>query len=268
MAGITALFSKKQQAPHLAHLIQHVLGSTFDLSTIQSVRVPLDNASVTLGATFPKHFQRKKAYATKDSHTLLLYCELYNDLMGQDEAEYVLATFAETGFSCLSNLNGPFAFVIWNDHKKELVAVTDRLGRYPLFYFASDDLVGITSDLDACFSAGIYHASILKESLIDLLTIGFPLGDKANFEGVKRLTGGKYLIISSQGIEECRYWQPSFRDGQINVEQLVDTFETCTKRAVEKYPRSTATLSGGWDSRATWSLLGKYKNNVTATTYG
>lgn len=268
MAGITALYIKKQQPFGGSGLIRRVLDSSFPPSRTQCLSVPLDHDSVALGASFPKHFERKNAYAIRPPRTMLFYGELYNDLMGKDEAEFALTRLSQNGLSWLCNLNGPFTFIVWDEQTKELIAVTDRLGRFPLFYFITDDYIAITTDLDACFSAGLYRASLLHESVIDLLTVGFALGEKTMFEGVRRASGGTYLVISPRGIVQHSYWQPRLRHSNEAIEHMVNMFEVCTIRAVRRCPECAATLSGGWDSRATWAVLGKSPHQVSAVTYG
>ncbi|HTK81646.1 MAG TPA: hypothetical protein VL633_05095 [Bacteroidota bacterium] len=265
MAGITALLSKRQNA---CELVRKALDSTFDLQSLQTVIVPLENTCVALGAALPRHLTRHAMYSTASARALLFYGEIYNDMAGSEEASYTLSNYLRQGTDSFSGLNGPCSFLIWDEETKELLAVTDRLGRYPFFYFSAGEVFGITTDLDAVFSSGILRPALLQESLVDFSTIGFPLGTKSLFEGVQRLAGGSVLQAGPDGVEVRRYWQPSFNTGYGQADQLVDTFEMCTRRAVEQYPGCTATLSGGWDSRATWAILGRSGSDVVPSTYG
>src|SRR6266571_8121289 len=78
---------------------------------------------------------------------LILNGEIYNyrDLRDQlktkghsfrthTDTEVLLAAWAEWGQSCLSRLNGMFAFALWDDKERALFLVRDRVGIKPLYF--------------------------------------------------------------------------------------------------------------------------------------
>src|SRR5215471_14651830 len=52
----------------------------------------------------------------------------------QSDTEVLLAAWVEWGADCLSQLNGMFAFAIWDDRERTLTLVRDRVGIKPLYY--------------------------------------------------------------------------------------------------------------------------------------
>ena len=196
MAGITAFYSNTERDIPLKKLVELTTYSSFPLSNSITQITDVGSPRVAFGGVYPKHFQRKINIASSTFGTLILYGELYNEHGWMNEAEFALNTLRQNGIAGIASLNGPFALFFWNELEQSLLAATDRLGRFPLFYFSVDDCYGITTDLHSVFASGILKPSLRLESVVDFLTIGFPLGEHSMFENVNRVAGGEYLLCS------------------------------------------------------------------------
>ncbi len=268
MAGITALYSRTTREIPLTQRLEHILQSSAMLREMNTFLPSLQNLQVAFGGVYPKHFQRNNYVFSGNEGTVLFYGELYNDLGSISEAELSYRLIAQQGIQSLQNLNGPFALFYWNTKEGTLLAATDRLGRFPLFYSQTDFGICVTTDLHPLFASGKVQPSLHSESIVDLLTIGFPLGDKTMFEGIHRATAGEYLIISPDGIEKKMYWRPVYTNILSTPKPMVETFIACNERAIKKRPGSVVALSGGWDSRATIAVLSHHPEMFSAMTFG
>lgn len=268
MAGICAYIVHSGHGPPARTLLEQTVGSMYPLSGAKYIAVPLSEGGTALGGMFPRHLQRKTVYVSSGGRTLLFYGEVYDLPPRKAEAEFALELFAKEGPAGLSRLNGPFAFVCWDGPTRTLTVGTDRFGRVPLFFFSYDGTIGVTSDLHAALAAGIFPAQLCRESIIDMLTIGFCVGEKSMFEGVKRISGGEYCTITDGRITKGRYWNLERISGQADVGQLANALEFCAKRAVSRWSRPIVALSGGWDSRATWAALKGSRHLAKAMTFG
>ena len=63
------------------------------------------------------------------------------------DTEVVLHLYEEKGSKCVQDLNGQFAFAIWDASKKELFLARDRVGIRPLHYTIIDGLLIFASEI-------------------------------------------------------------------------------------------------------------------------
>src|SRR5258706_4986493 len=268
MAGVTAYFTTQPDRHAVAEILKQTVASAFALPGSKPIVIQLTDRAIALGGNFPRHFQRKANHAATPRMTVLFYGELYNSLGEKEEAQFALDLITKGTLDGLKDLDGPCSLLCWDNHEKTLIVSSDRLGRFPLFYFVRDGLIGVTSDLNAVFSAGVIPAALDLESVVEFLTIGFPMGEKSLFEGIERIAGGTIVTISSAGIKRRRYWHPQFANGPDRLEQMMTTYEACTQRTVDRFSHTAVALTGGWDTRATWAVLGECRERIPAMTFG
>ena len=63
------------------------------------------------------------------------------------DTEVILAAYLKWGEKCFSKLTGMFSIVLWDDKKKKLFCVRDRLGIKPLYYTTKDKNLYFSSEL-------------------------------------------------------------------------------------------------------------------------
>jgi asparagine synthase (glutamine-hydrolysing) len=89
------------------------------------------------------------------------YLELRRDLpdypfRSHSDTEVVLAAWMTWGPACLDRFLGMFAFVVWDTHARELVAVRDRFGVKPLYYACvPGGGLALASEIKALHAAGV-----------------------------------------------------------------------------------------------------------------
>src|SRR5205823_5562407 len=67
----------------------------------------------------------------------------------QTDTEVVLAAYARWGVDSVSHLRGMFAYGVWDQRRRRLVLVRDRVGKKPLFYTRVGDRLIFASELQA-----------------------------------------------------------------------------------------------------------------------
>ncbi len=207
------------------------------------------------------------------------YIELRNELVELGEVfttntdtEVLLKGYRKFGVEFLSRLNGMFAFIIWDDHKEELLVVRDRFGIKPLYYSSFKDYFIISSEMKPILKIRGKNISPNNDKIWDYLSYGaVDRTDDTFFKEIRRFPAAHYAIISSkEDYTFTKYWnlkeevqklriEDSFKEK--SLEEHVNAVREIFFRAVQLRLRSDVTvgscLSGGIDSSSVVSVIGK-----------
>ncbi len=185
------------------------------------------------------------------------------------DTEVILHLFEEKGINCLNELNGQFAFAIWNSKNRTLILARDRVGILPLHYTIQNQRLYFASEIKALFANKEINRSIDPESLDQIFTYWTTLPEKTAFSQIKELQPAHYMIISPYEIKIEKYWDLSFPNNSetINrksddlINEISDTLmDSVRVRLRADVPVGTY-LSGGLDSSALTETVKKNFNN-------
>ena len=114
------------------------------------------------------------------------------------------ALYEDLGAQCLHHLRGEFAFVVWDETNRTLLAARDRFGIKPLFYALHQETLYLASEVKALFAAGV-PARWDAESVYNSVEFG---GHQMRtlYEGVFQIPPGHYLIATEKHIQLNQYW--------------------------------------------------------------
>lgn len=123
----------------------------------------------------------------------------------ESDTECILACYETYGARFLSHLRGMFAFALWDEGKRRLIAARDRFGIKPFYYALVDGVLYFASEVKALlpFLPGIDTDS---DALAEYLTFQYTIGEKTLFKHVHQLLPGHYLIVDNGSIQTKRYW--------------------------------------------------------------
>ncbi len=207
------------------------------------------------------------------------YVELRKDLIARghefrtgSDTEVILHLFEDKGSSALADLNGQFAFAIWDVRRQELFLARDRMGIRPLLYTRAGNEWVFGSEAKAIFS----HPEVCRHldpiALDDIFTFWFPISPKTVFEGIYELPPAHFLTINAGGAAISRYWElPGETDpnGLHDVDYYSDRLRELMVDATRLQLRADvpvgAYLSGGLDSSVIASLIRNYTPNSLRT---
>jgi len=190
------------------------------------------------------------------------------------DSEFILAAYRKWGEECPKHLLGDFAFAIWDEKKEQLFCTRDPLGIKLLHYHVDNDIFVFSNDIQGVLS----HNSVLKE--YDEKTIAIYLRDKGVytqtdtfFEQIKKLPGGKILIVTKKEVIEQSYWQieNSPKIYYDTFDEYVSALRKLLEDAVEvrlrtQYP-VVSHLSGGIDSSPIAVLAARKLKEKNKTLY-
>ncbi len=185
------------------------------------------------------------------------------------DTEVILHLYEEKGINCLNELNGQFAFAIWNVNNKTLFLARDRVGILPLFYTIQNQRLYFASEIKAIFSNEEIPRALDLESLDQIFTFWTTLPGKTVFSNIKELPPAHFMLISPSGIKINRYWDMNFLNNKEifskKSDDLVDEISETLTDAVRIRLRADVPvgtyLSGGLDSSALTETVKKNFNN-------
>lgn len=169
------------------------------------------------------------------------------------DTKVLLEMFSAYGVSMLNELQGMFAFAVWDKHEKELYLIKDRVGIKPLFYIHNEQQLLFASEAKSFFKCG-YPLEIDEDSLNELILYRFASGKATIFKNVFKVLPGHYLKIKTTGdVEIVQWWNLSEKIKQHPViKNPVEWFHDTFNKAVSSHIISDVPvgvlLSGGLDS--------------------
>lgn len=200
------------------------------------------------------------------SYTIIYNGELYNtselredlEIKGwrfktTSDTEVILVGIIEYGNEFVKELNGIFAFALWDSYQETLSIFRDRLGIKPLFYTNTGNALIFGSELKVLFEYPGIRPIIDKEGLCEVFGIGpARTYGKGVFKGCKEVLPGYYNVYNRDGMKEYQYWKLVSRPHTDSYEETVEKTaillkDSIIRQMISDIPICTF-LSGGVDS--------------------
>ncbi len=179
------------------------------------------------------------------------------------DAEVILHLYEEKGEACIYELEGMFAFALWDAKKKKLFAARDRVGKKPFYYTYEQEKFSFGSEIRALLAQNDFNAAINRQALDYYLAYGYVPSPETIFTHVKKIPPAHYLVCDRRGIALTRYWSLDYRTKIVcaREEEYIERFmglleEAVRTRLVADVPLG-AFLSGGIDSSCVVAMMHK-----------
>jgi len=190
----------------------------------------------------------------------------------QSDTESVVHAFEEYGPDCVQHLRGMFAFAIWDRNARKLFIARDRLGIKPLYYSLTPERLLFGSEIKVLLAHGGIRAEFDRSTLPEYLAFGYLSGERTFFSGIRKLSPGHTLTISSDGKPQIRqYWDldASTPHESMDEAHYVRSYRDLLEGAVESHLMSDVPLgvflSGGLDSSAVAALMTRIRGESIET---
>lgn len=187
------------------------------------------------------------------------------------DSELVVALY-ESGdlFNALQSgdLNGEFAFFIYDSRIKKAYFGRDSFGIKPLYYRQDSNGLQFSSEIKSflCESS----LSFNEHALYSVLTMQYHNTQETLFEGVQQVQPGTLLeldLLSSKWTERS-YFQMSFEENSLsleeNKEQVFSELKKSVARRLDTDKKIGFTLSGGIDSSSILALGSEFTSDINA----
>ena len=123
------------------------------------------------------------------------------------DTETVLHAFLEWKTDAFRRLHGMFAIAIWQEDKRRLYLVRDRMGIKPLYFSQVRADLYFGSELKALFGHDAIKRKINLSALQHYLSFNYVPGPETLIEGIEKLTPGSWLEWKDGVIKRHEYWK-------------------------------------------------------------
>ncbi len=225
----------------------------------------------------PMHFADGR-YTITFNGEIYNYLELKQELIkvgytfkSESDTEVLLALFDQKGAKCLQDLDGMFAFAIWDEKEQRLFCARDRFGEKPFFIHNKNNQFVFASEIKAFWALGFIKQCEATQlfNYVACSHLFEPQNRSVTlYEDVTKLEAGHYLFIDRKGnIKKEQYWtiDPTISNNEISFEDASEQFKQLFTSGLKRRLRSDvpmgSSLSGGLDSSLIVCLIDQLNSN-------
>lgn len=211
--------------------------------------------------------------ATSAPQSLVFNGEIFNyrelasrleTLQTQGDVEVLYKLLCAQGLSCLTQLNGFFAFGFYDEQTHRLLVARDRFGVKPLYYYRDSHKLAFASELKPLLEL-IGPQPINQSALYSYLRLNYCAGNETIFQQVYRLLPGQSLDVHHHQVEINNWYQaPNTKEST----QLFPLLNDAVKLRLQADVPVGTFLSGGIDSSIISALAIRHKPDLHTFSVG
>ena len=186
--------------------------------------------------------------------------------------EVILHLYEERGADCVKDLDGMFAFALWDAKAERLLLARDRIGEKPLVYYHGNGIFAFASELASLLALDGVPRVLDPAALhhyLSYLAVPFPL---TIYQGVRKLPPAHILVLERGNVRIERYWDVAPTHEHLTMDDAAEQVRTVVEEAVRSRLVADvplgAFLSGGIDSSIIVGLMSKLGGEVRTFTIG
>ena len=130
----------------------------------------------------------------------------------ETDTEVILHLYEEFGVEAFKQLNGMFAFALYDKQRERLFLVRDHLGVKPLYYAEVNGQLLFGSEIKAILAAGAYSPEIDWQSAHDFFSFLYVPAPQTIFRGIHALPPAHFLeydLRARKIVKLEQYWNVS-----------------------------------------------------------
>jgi asparagine synthase (glutamine-hydrolysing) len=161
--------------------------------------------------------------------------------------------------SLARQLEGMFAFAVWDSRRERLILGRDRLGKKPLYYWEGGGALVFGSEIKAVLADPRVPRRLDRDAIPAYLAFGYVPTPRTFFEGVCSVPPGHTLVKDGHGLVRVEpYWEPAVPSPggvarlELSLDEAAGEVRRLVRAAVARRMAADvpigAFLSGGIDS--------------------
>jgi|CXWL01.1.fsa_nt_gi asparagine synthase (glutamine-hydrolysing) len=169
------------------------------------------------------------------------------------DTETIIHLYEEMGTACLNELNGIFAFALWDGRKRELMLARDHAGIKPLYYRQDGDRLYFASEIKALLQIPDTPRRLNRQAIHDYLTFLWVPGSETMLEGIRKVEPGHMVLRKNGKTFQAQWFNLVYECNEKRTpEEWVERVHYELSQAIRRQMVSDvplgAFLSGGADS--------------------
>ncbi len=182
------------------------------------------------------------------------------------DTEVLLHAYREWGDQFVNELNGMWAFAIYDRDRRRLLLSRDRFGKKPLYWFQRQGTFAFASELTALRAHPDCPSSISTRALQKFFAYALIPSPHTILEGVHQIPAGHNLVFelddNSSRVE--RYWDYRLEPTETNrsddelADELLELVDSAVRRRLMSDVPLGVFLSGGVDSSLITALAARH----------
>ena len=216
--------------------------------------------------------------------TIIFNGEIYNHLdlrakyrlncATNSDTETLLRLYEKEGMNFLNDVDGMFAFALYDKTKNKIFLVRDRAGKKPIYLYNDGQKIVWASELNGLKS--VLPLEINDYYFCQYLRLGSFYRNQTPYKKVQDILAGSYVEIDtvSMAVRETRWWKiedfytRNSNDDFETAKGKVDQFlQTAVKRRIESSDLEVGSfLSGGIDSGLVTAIAANFNRTLKTFT--
>jgi asparagine synthase (glutamine-hydrolysing) len=187
------------------------------------------------------------------------------------DTEVLPHLYEEFGDAMVRELNGMFAFALWDSRRRRLLIARDRFGEKPLYWGVFDNTLLFASEPKVLLAHPAVRPSLNLNALRQYLSFDYVPAPLSIYEGINKLPAAHKLTLENGRVNVERYWQLSYKTAEPvpseneAAEQLRELLADAVRmRLVSDVPLGVL-LSGGVDSSTVAALAVRASSEAVKT---
>jgi len=177
------------------------------------------------------------------------------------DTEVIVHAYEQWGEGSVERFRGMFAYALWDEPRRRLVLVRDRLGVKPLHYAVTPSGITFGSEIKSLLEDPAVPRDWSPEALDAYLALQYVPCPQTIYRGIWKLPPAHLLVAENGRVSIRRYWDLTFTgDGDAaREEEYLDRLDALVTESVRLRLMSDvplgAFLSGGIDSSAVGAAM-------------
>src|SRR5215208_3077238 len=187
------------------------------------------------------------------------------------DTEVLPHLYEEYGDGMIRELNGMFAFALWDSRKRRLLIARDRFGEKPLYWGVFDNTLLFASEPKVLLAHPSVKPALNLQALRQYLSFDYVPAPLSIYEGINKLPAAHKLTLEDGQVSVERYWRLSYKTTEPvpseaeAAEHLRELLADAVRmRLVSDVPLGVL-LSGGVDSSTVAALAVRASSEAVKT---